>query len=232
VAPTSAAVTSASSPLDDPPRLPRRHAAIDHEEAAETVRPDPEIGQCRRHPAGDRGTDRRGILEQPRRHRLVREGIVGGAHQADMRGDDQLPRQRRDPVRRHATDRRLVERVVGADAGGHEHATVELGVLLPFEPEQAEIGGPMVRTRLRRRDAEPGREVGDRPPRRVLGDPLGQQRQVGEAHGGAQMLRRPRMHLVVQLDALRMVGRQAYLGAEQGERLVHERASDAAVRLA
>ena len=188
--------------LRKPPRLIGRHAAIINQETAEPIILDAKIreGMCL---AASQWTAHQHVITKiaPRDFTDGQRYILG-SQQRDMRGGNHLARQSLQPFRRQGMDgsRREGLRLRVRD---HHHEAAKFAVPFPFQAKRPEIRavviGPWRRGRHRKALRESAKCGPGRIPR-FIG--CRQQRNLRNAARGKKDLRRARMHLIIQFNAL------------------------------
>ena len=198
-------------PLDHAPCLPRRHAAVPDQKPAEAVAMNAEIGQRGRCTAGNRRPDQRVACEQSRTDVVIILLLIGIADQVDMGRDDQLARKVGQPLLRHVQDRRLGEGLRRLTRR-NEGEPVELRMALPLDAERPDIEPVMVGAWFRGGDLEMLQKIAELLPVRIPRPLVGKHRQIGQPLGRHQRLGRTCMHLVIELEPVRMVRGQGLVG--------------------
>ena len=190
--------------LQHAPGAAARQRAIEHDEAAEAVVVDAEVGQHRSGAVADLRADEVVAREQ----RRVIAGVGrsrAAAHQLGVPGEHELARQRRRPA--------LGQR--GERGGGKRRGIVpwrvhgvgrELGVPLPADAAGAELGAEVAR--IGRRSGHPEARAEVRHAREILRPRLGRRHQGEVARAQRRLMRLvgARVHLVREVETLRMVG--------------------------
>ena len=125
-----------------------------------------------------------------------------GSEQRNMRGSDNLPRQGFQPIRRQGMDGSRREGL-RLSARNHHHEAAEFAMPFPFQAKRPEIRAVMIGTWRRWWHGKALRECAKRGPGRIprfVG--CRQQRNLRNAARGKEHLRRARMHLIIQFNAL------------------------------
>jgi hypothetical protein len=200
--------------LHGAPGLPGRHAAVENEQTAEAVAVNAKIGQRRRRTAGDRGTDQGMAGEEAGGDGLGVEGLSAAGEKSRMGRDHDLSGQRRHPLGRNGSDGGLGEGVLPGTR--HDELVAgELGVPLPLEPKRPEIGAVVVGAGLGRGGAEALGQVAHLAPLRLAPGPVGEQGEKRHPRRRDERLGRTGVNLVVEFDALGMVGRKGHDGRRE-----------------
>ena len=119
-----------------------------------------------------------------------------------MRGSDHLPRQGFQPFRWQGVNRGCRKRL-GLCPRNHHHEAAEFAMPFPFQAKRPEIRAVMIGTWRRWWHGKALRECAKRGPGRIprfVG--CRQQRNLRNAARGKEHLRRARMHLIIQFNAL------------------------------